>query len=135
MIQNRSVLSCLFSFEYCTLFKSKHYWKHESIGKFKSFRLSTRNAASSTSANNSNFLGKTWPCPNFFTGLKDILCWFFVSHGLRYHIRKRAPEMIPINRQMSNQIKVTKRPNCFHSFVLVSSWYCSSSSSKICQNE
>ena len=39
-VQKWSVLSYLFSFEYCTLFKSKDYRKHELIGKFKAFMLS-----------------------------------------------------------------------------------------------
>ena len=36
------MLSCLFYFEYCTLFKSKYYRKHKSIGKFKAFMLSIK---------------------------------------------------------------------------------------------
>ena len=35
-----SDLFCLFSFEYCKLFKSKHHRKQESVRKFKAFRLS-----------------------------------------------------------------------------------------------
>ena len=40
-VQNWFVLSCLFSFEYGILFKTKYYPKHKSIGKFKAaFMLS-----------------------------------------------------------------------------------------------
>ena len=41
-VQKWSVLSYLFCFEYCTLFKSKHYEKYKSIGKFKALMLAIK---------------------------------------------------------------------------------------------